>query len=266
MRTFGRLLGYAAAALLLLYLGAMMLAWAFQDRLLHHGWAGPSVAMVDAVPGLAEVAIPGPEGVPLRAWYRPADAGRPTLVIFHGNAGFQWRKLEALASEGFGLLMTSYRGYAGGPGEPSESSLLTDARAALKWAETGGIRPEEIVLYGESLGTGVAARMAMEPGNWRALVLDAPYTSVVDRAAEIYALFPVHLLLRDRFETDNFIAAINTPLLILHGTDDIVIPVEHGRTLLELASEPKHGVWIEDGTHLLPPERVAEEVAAFLSN
>ena len=260
-----RVLGWLAAAVLLLYLTAMTLAWAFQDRLLHHGWAGPSAAQVAAVPGLTEVAIPGPDGAALRAWYREADAGRPTLILFHGNAGFGWGKLEAFAARGFGLLMTSYRGYAAAPGTPSEAGLLADARAALAWAAAGGLAPEETVLYGESLGTGVAARMALEPGDWRALVLDAPYTSIVDRAAEIYSIFPVRFLLRDRFETDTFIDRIDTPLLILHGTADIVIPVEHGRTLLDLAEEPKRGVWIDGGTHFLPPDRIAAEMADFLA-
>ena len=265
MRVFARLVGWLAAAVALVYLGAMTLAWAFQDRLLHHGWTGPSEAQVAAVQGLTEIAIPGPDGAPLRAWYREADAGRPTLILFHGNAGFQWRKLDALAAQGFGLLLTSYRGSAGGPGTPSETGLLADARAALAWAEAGGLAPEEIVLYGESLGTGVAARMALEPGEWRALVLDAPYTSVVDRAAEIYYFFPVDLLLRDRFETDSFIADVDTPVLILHGTADMVIPVAHGRALFDMATEPKRGVWIDGGTHFLPPNRIADEVADFLA-
>ncbi len=254
----------AAFTLALVYGGAVGLVWANQTQLLHRGWQGPTAQMVADVPGLAEVQLPA-DPTPLRAWYREAEPWAPTLIFFHGNAGFQWRKLDAFAARGYGFLVTSYRGYAAGAGTPSEAGMMEDARAALAFAQAQGIAPEDTVLYGESLGTGVAARMAMEDGAWRTLVLDAPYTSIEDRASEVYFWLPVSLLIRDRFDTAAFIDQVETPLLILHGTEDDVIPIDHGRALLDLATEPKQGIWIEGGNHYLLPEVVAGALEGFLA-
>jgi pimeloyl-ACP methyl ester carboxylesterase len=246
----------------ILYLGVVVALWSVQDRLIFPGWVGPSVAQVAAVPDLTEITIPGDPD--LRGWYRPAAPGRPTLVVFHGNAGFQWPKLTAFAARGYGILFATYRGFAGNPGAPSETGLMADGRATLARAAALDLRPEDVVIYGESLGSGVAARMALEPGDWRALVLDAPYTSVRERAAEMYPYLPVRPLVRHAFDTLSIIEEVEAPLLILHGTADFVIPVEHGRTLLAAATEPKAAVWFEGGSHLLPAEPVAEAVDAFL--
>jgi pimeloyl-ACP methyl ester carboxylesterase len=265
MRRLRRVATSVLIGAVVLWAGATAGLWAMQERLIFPGWAGPTAAQVAAVPGLAEVVTPGPGGVGLRAWYRPADPGRPTVILFHGNAGFQWPKLTALADRGYGLYLTAYRGFAGNPGTPSAEGLLADGSAALDYAlGAWAIAPEETVLYGESLGTGVAARMALEPGAWRALVLDAPYTVLSERAAEMYPILPVRRLIRHDFDTLSIIDRIETPLLILHGTDDFIIPVSHGRALLTQAEAPKRGVWIEGEDHFLPADRVAGEVEAFL--
>ncbi|MEM7489793.1 MAG: alpha/beta hydrolase [Pseudomonadota bacterium] len=257
-----RRIALAVAAVYLLALGAL---YAAQDALVFPGWAGPSPDTVAAVPDMAEIVVPGPDGTTLRGWYRPADPGHLTMIVFHGNAGFQWGKLPPLAARGYGLLLVTYRGFAGVPGAPSEANLLADGRAALAHAAALGVAPEDTVLYGESLGTGVAARMALEPGRWRALVLDAPYTSIPDRATEMYPIFPVRALIRTQFDTLSIIDRVDTPLLIFHGTDDFVIPDTHGRALLAAAAAPKHGIWIEGGTHFLPPGPIVEGIEAFLT-
>ncbi|MBM2577580.1 alpha/beta hydrolase [Jannaschia sp. Os4] len=253
----------AAGVAALLYLLALAALWALQERLLFIGWDGLTDGEVAMVPGLAEVEVPGPDG-PLRGWWRPPDAGRETIVVFHGNGGFQWPKMIPWARRGHGVLLVAYRGYAGNAGAPSEAGLLDDARAALAFAAAQGVPETRTVLYGESLGTGVATRMAAE-GDWRALVLDAPYTSIPDRAAEIYGIFPVRAMIRTRFETRAVLPEVEAPVLILHGTADRVIPVAHGRALLAVAGEPKDGVWVEGGTHFLPPEVVDRAMAGFLA-
>lgn len=258
MRRWAIRLTALAAAAYLLILG---LLWAQQDALIFPGWVGPAAAQVEAVDGLTETVIPG--DVLLRAWVRPADPGAPTLVVFHGNAGLQWRKLTAFAARGWGLVVPTYRGYAGNAGAPSEAGLIADGDATLAFARARRLTPAQIVLYGESLGTGVAARMATRPGHWRALVLDAPYTSVAGRAAELYPWLPVRQLIRHRFDTAAILPSIDAPVLVLHGTADRVIPIHHGRALAAAARDGT-GVWIEDGTHYLPAARVAAEVAAFL--
>jgi fermentation-respiration switch protein FrsA (DUF1100 family) len=160
--------------------------------------------------------------------------------------------------------MAAYRGFAGNAGAPSAEGLVRDAEAALAHAAAAGLPPGRIVLYGESLGTGVAARMAAGGAPWRAVVLDAPYTSLAGRAAEMYPWVPVRALIRHEFDTLDLMDRIAAPVLVLHGTDDRIIPVEHGRALVA-ALPGARGVWVEGGTHFLPPDRVAAELAAFLA-
>ncbi|TFL18741.1 alpha/beta hydrolase [Jannaschia formosa] len=257
MRWLARILVLVA----LLYAGAVAALWAAQEALIFPGWGGPTAEQVASVEGLREIVIPGE--IPLRAWSRPADPGQPTIVVFHGNAGTQWSQLPPFAERGWGILLPAYRGFAGNAGHPHEAGLYADAEATMAQAAAMGLTPGEIVLYGESLGTGVATWIAARPEGWRALVLDAPYTSVADRAAESYPFVPVRALIRHEFDTAGRIGAVEAPILILHGTADGVIPISHGRALARLVPDAR-AVWIEGGTHLLPPGRVAEEMADFL--
>ncbi|WP_043920612.1 alpha/beta hydrolase [Jannaschia aquimarina] len=245
------------------YMAVVTALYLAQDRLIHVGWAGPAPQAVAAIPGLTEISVESDAGY-LRGWHRPAASGRPTLIVFHGNGGFYWRRLDAFAQRGWGILLVPYRGYAGNPGAPDEAGLMEDGRAVLAHARgVLGLPAEDILLYGESLGTGVAARMALEPGGWRGLILVAPYTSVEDRAAELYPWVPVRTLLRDRFATDEIIARVEAPILIVHGTSDPVIPVAHGRALAALAPETKT-TWIDGAGHILPVPTVTRAIAEFL--
>jgi pimeloyl-ACP methyl ester carboxylesterase len=256
-----RALTRLAALAALLYVLAVGGLWAFQETFIFPGWEGPSAVQVASVPGLEEIVIPGT--VPLRAWMRAAGPGAPTIVIFHGNAGTQWSQLEAFAARDWGILIAAYRGFAGNAGDPTEAGLYADAEAVLAYAAETGLAPGETVLYGESLGTGVATRMATQDAGWRALVLDAPYTSVTDRAAEHYPWVPVHALIRHEFDTKTILPQVAAPILILHGTEDEIIPIHHGRELAALVPRAS-AVWIAGDDHFLAPDRVAEELAAFL--
>jgi fermentation-respiration switch protein FrsA (DUF1100 family) len=255
-----------AAIPVTLYLLALAALWFFQDALLYPGWAGPAVEWVEAVPGLEEVSVPGETGA-LRGWWRPPGPGQPTVAVFHGNAGFQWMKLHAFAERDWGILMVAYRGFAGNAGTPSEAGLVADGRAALDWLAARGVAPGDTVLWGESLGTGVATRVALSGedggGDWRALVLDAPYTSLHDRAEEMYGIFPVRPLMRDEFDTAGIVGDVSAPILILHGTADRVIPAAHGRALAAMAPDATLEI-VEGGTHFLPPQLVAGRLERFL--
>ncbi|MEL7182568.1 MAG: alpha/beta hydrolase, partial [Pseudomonadota bacterium] len=226
----------AAVALIVgIYLLLLGLLWSMQERLIFPGWSGPSASAVASVPGLEDIRIPHGDGSTRSGWWRQPDDGAPTLVIFHGNAGTQWGRLPAFAARGFGILLIPYGGYAGNPGAPSEPGLMADGMVALAALRAKGVKPEDTILYGESLGTGVAAQMALEPGDWRGVVLDAPYLSVAQRAAEVHWYFPVDHLIRHRFDTASIIQDIQAPILILHGTDDRVIPIHHGEAVFALA-------------------------------
>ena len=142
----------------------------------------------------------------------------------------------------------SYRSYSGSSGEPSEVANIKDAVFAYDWLMSKGISADDVVLYGESLGTGVATQVGV--GRRAAgLILDAPYTSFSDIAQHAYPYMPVRTFLKDRYQTDGYIKLINMPLLILHGARDQVIPVGFGQSLFETAKQPKKIVVFPSGQH-----------------
>lgn len=182
------------------------------------------------------VTIRTPDGLDLLAWHWPAAGRRATILYLHGNAGHIGHravKIRPLVDAGYGILLLAYRGYGGNPGRPTEAGLLTDGEAALAWLVQRGDGP--VVLYGESLGSGVATALAGNPVV-RGVVLEAPFTSLVDIARRRYPILPVRLLLADRYPNSDRIAGIGAPVLIVHGDRDTVIPVAHGRRLAALAS------------------------------
>jgi len=195
--------------------------------------------------GVQEVGLKTADGLNVVAWYWPAPAGRPTVLLFHGNGGSlrsQRYRLKYFKEAGMGVLMPAYRGYAGSDGTPTEAGLYLDARAAMDWLNERGIRDEEIVLYGQSLGSGVATKVASER-NVALVLLEAPYTSTVDVAAWRFPIVPVQWLMTDRYESIGRIGSVKAPLLIMHGGADYVIPQFLGRRLFEAANQPKEGFW-----------------------
>jgi hypothetical protein len=192
-----------------------------------------------------------PDGARLVAWYGKARQGQPTLLYFHGNGGGlvdRAPRIERFMAEGWGVYMMAYRSYSGSSGSPSETANVADARLAYGALALEGVEPRSIILYGESLGSGVAARIATERPV-AGLILDAPYTSIVELAAQIYPYLPVRRLLLDRYETDKVIAQVKVPVLILHGEHDQVVPVAMGRALAGLANEPKRLATFPNGSH-----------------
>jgi hypothetical protein len=232
-----------AAVLLAAYFGQRRLMY-FPDRT-----RTPPVAV--GLLDVAERTLDAPDGARVMAWYGKARPGEPTLLYFHGNAGSLAARAERVRrfmGEGWGVYMMSYRGYGGGTGSPSETSNIADARLPYDALVSEGVAPASIILYGESLGTGVAARIAAERPA-AGLILDAPYTSIVEIAAQAYPYLPVRYLLKDRYETRSYIGKVRIPLLILHGERDPVIPVTMGRALAKLANEPKRLVTLPNAGH-----------------
>lgn len=210
---------------------------------------------IDALPPTLEdaeiITLQTEDGLTLRSWWMPPAEDAPVLLYFHGNAGSLLDRTERyrrLRERGYGLLALSYRGYGGNPGSPSEQGLYADARAALAYIRTQGMSDSRIILYGESLGTGVAVQLATEmmPG---LIVLEAPYTSVAARGQELYPFIPVKLLIQHRFDSLRKISQVKAPLLLFHGERDTVIPVHMGRTLFEAANEPKKAMFFKDNGH-----------------
>ena len=194
------------------------------------------------VPELAEVSLKTDDGLSLLAWHRPpADAALPSLIYLHGNAGhigMRADKVRPYLDAGFGVLLTTWRSFSGNPGKPSEDGLYHDGRAARDFLAKAGVAPANMVLYGESLGTGIAVHLAAEQTP-AALVLEAPYSSIAEVAQARMPLMPVRRLLLDHYDSKSKIADVAAPLLIVHGARDGTIPVRFGEKLFAAASEPK---------------------------
>lgn len=202
--------------------------------------------------GVREIALATEDGLRLMSWYRPPAGRAPVILYCHGNGGhigFRAERLLRFAEEGYGVLMLEYRGYGGNPGRPSEAGLYADGAAALAFLGREGIGPERTVLYGESLGGAVAVRLALRcrPA---ALVLECPFTSLVDIARLRFPFLPVRPLLRDRFEVRSAIGGVKAPVLVLHGECDGIVPVACGRAVLAAAPEPKEGWFAPEGRHM----------------
>jgi alpha-beta hydrolase superfamily lysophospholipase len=195
------------------------------------------------------------DGVRVVMMHRAASAGLPTVLHFHGNAE-QVRDTEhlaeAVAKHGVGFAAVEYPGYPHAGGTPSEKGIYQTAEAALKVLETRGVSSGDLILMGQSLGSGVATELAHR-GRGRALVLAAPYTSMGDMAALAITWLPSRWLVRDRFDNASKASAIPIPVLILHGTRDSLIPIDMSRalaqrfgraTLVEIDGADHNDLWL----------------------
>ena len=239
------------AVALALYAALLVGLYVFQRTLLYRPDTGvPDIAAI-GVAGLRPITLVTADGLALLAWYRPPETGRPVVAYFHGNGGhlgYRGARLQRFDAANLGVLIVEYRGYGGNPGAPTEAGLYDDARAALDFLAAQGIAPAHIVLYGESLGSGVAIRMASER-IVGAVILEAPYTSIAAVAQVHYPFVPAHRLIKDRFDALARIGQVRAPILVLLGGRDVVVPPRFGRTLFDAAREPKE-LWIApDGGH-----------------
>ncbi len=179
--------------------------------------------------------------VTLTVWYGVAPSATQTILYFQGNAGNIGDRAEKFASffdAGYSVLAVSYRGYGSSTGTPSEKGFYEDARTAIDYLKSQNIPLDFILVYGESLGTGVATHVA---ANYPigGLILEAPYTSIVDIGQSRYPFIPVRRLLRDKFDSYLNLPNIKVSTLIIHGTEDTVIPTIYGKRMYSLANEPK---------------------------
>ncbi len=201
--------------------------------------------------GVEEVTLITSAQQRLFSWFGRAKPSQPTILFFHGNGGSvsgRRGKIQQLMDKGYGVFMVGYPGYGGSEGSPSEDTFIDAAKLSLRYLLDTGIEASDIVIYGSSLGTAVAVQLAAEHVA-RALVLEAPMSSVREIAQSQYPFLPVELLLKDPFLTVDYIARVQLPLLVVHGTADTVIPISSGRKLFEMANEPKIFHAVQDAGH-----------------
>jgi hypothetical protein len=193
--------------------------------------------------------------IPLTSWYVAPKNNMPVFVLFHGNAGNiseRAFKQRFFTQRGYGFLLAEYRGYGRNAGSPTENGLYTDARAALAWlTKTQKIDESRIILFGESIGCGVASEMAIEFKKSRALILEAPFTSAVNIVGDVYPwLLPFKYLTLDQYDNAAKAPYFSMPVLIVSGDHDRVIPHRHSLELLETVGSPvKTLVTLKGGDH-----------------
>jgi len=232
-------LAYGAIALLL---------FLFQDRLAYYPQVGRNLELNPRNYGLdhTPLTLTTSDGERLDAWFVPAPPSDAVVLIFHGNAGNMTHRLDTVAMFnrlGYGVLIFDYRGYGRSSGRPSEQGLYRDALAAWQYlTDERGIAPGRIVLFGESLGGGVAAWLAAQldsAGRPGALVLSSVFTSAPELAADLYPWLPTKGLVRLRYDSRSALASIHCPVFVAHSPEDDIIPFRHGQRLYEAAGEPK---------------------------
>jgi hypothetical protein len=234
----------AAALAALAYAGILAALFLLQSRLIFFPEIGREDATTPRDAGFAyeELRLATADGETLHAWYVPAPEARGVALLFQGNAGSIAQRvawLPLLAALRLDALLVEYRGYGRSSGTPSEAGLRHDADAAWRHlTEVRGRRPEQVVVFGESLGGAVAAGLAarQRPG---ALVLMASFTSLADLGAELYPWLPVRPLLRFRFDTRAALAQVRCPVFIAHSRDDEIVPFLHAEALHAVAPQPK---------------------------
>lgn len=239
-----------------------------QKDLLYFPGVGRFAPQEWALKELQPLDVTAEDGLKITSWYAPARArDKMTIVFFQGNTGhlgYRNYKVRPWLDAGYGLLMVGYRGY-GNPGSPSEEGLYMDAQASIDAIKAKGVPENGLVFYGESLGSGVAVQMATEYGI-AALILEAPFTSVVDVGASRYPFVPVRLIWRDRYDAVEKIGAVHAPLLLLHGEADQVVPIRFGKKLFDAANDPKQAVYLpEVGHNNIYGLKVQQLVLSFLS-
>ena len=217
------------------------------------------------MPEAEEVVLDTSDGERVIVWHVPPRGQKPVVLYFHGNgASLRWRvdRFRTLTSDGTGLVALSYRGYGGSSGSPTEPGLLSDASAAYAFALTR-YPPARIVLWGESLGSGVAVALAAEKPVGH-MVLESPFTSAVDVGAGRYWFVPVRLLMKDQFRSDLRIGKVTAPVLVLHGERDRIVPIVLGERLYAMINAPKRFVRFPDAGHNDIGARAVQAAREFL--
>jgi uncharacterized protein len=231
----------------LIYAGLLVMLYIQQRSLMYF----PDKARPALVENVQLVKVTAEDGLQLEGWFAPPENGMPVIIYFHGNASHYAARLPKVVdyiNADYGVLLAGYRGYGGNPGFPSEQGFYKDARAYMEFLSAINLPHNKTIIYGESIGTGVAVQMATE-SKAAALILEAPFSSTADVAQSIYWFVPVRYLMRDQFRSIEKIKNVKSPILIIHGEGDNTIPIGFGRKLYEAAIDPRQFIVIEKAGH-----------------
>ena len=238
---------------ILTYFFILFSTYIFQRSLLYHptenNYSGDKISV-----DVEKIKIITQDNIELVSWYHKKNLNNyKTILFLHGNAGSlenRIHKINHFKDMNVNFLIIAWRGFSGNEGKPTEKGLYEDARSAVSWLESNGVSEKNIIIYGESLGTGIATEIAQNK-NFAGIILESPFTSMIDAGKDKYPYLPVKLLLKDKYESNKKIKNINSPILIMHGKVDKIVPFHMGKKMYELANEPKYYYFSEYDDHMM---------------
>ena len=239
--------------LFFVYLILLVFIYFYQRSLLYHpnenNYSGDNLTVK-----VEKVKVQTSDNLKLNGWFHKKNlSDYKTIIYFHGNAGTldnRIHKLNHFKDIDVNFLIIAWRGFSGNEGKPTEDGLYIDGKSAVNWVLEQGIKEENIVLYGESLGTGITLEIAQNK-NFAGVILETPFTSMVDAAKNFYPYIPVNLLLKDRYENEKKVRSINIPIMIMHGEKDTIVPFSMGKKSFEIANEPKYSYFTNYDNHMM---------------
>ena len=244
---------FTVSSIIIAYIVVIIFVYFYQRNLLYH--PSENNYQNDTIQfNHQEIFIKVNDEIKLKSWIINKDLKNfKTLVFFHGNAGDlsnRIYKLNELDKLNINILLISWRGFSGNEGYPTEKNLYEDAEAAIDWLNKKKVSNSQIILYGESLGTGVAVEIASK-NNFNSIILESPFTSIENSAKIYYPYLPVSFLLKDRYDSISKIKKINSPILIMHGRKDDIVPFFMGKKLFEKANSPKDSYFTDIDDHMM---------------
>ena len=258
---------FLVSLVVLVYLLVTLGLYIFQRSLLYHpvenNYYGDKLTV-----NIEKVKITTDDNIDLLAWYHKKDIKKyKTILYFHGNAGSlenRIHKINHFKDMNINFILLAWRGFSGNKGKPTEQGLYQDARSAVKWLINQGVTEENIIIYGESLGTGVATEIAQNK-NFAGVILESPFTSMIDLGKKYYPIFPVKLLLKDKYESEKKIKNLKSPLLVMHGKKDKIVPFYMGEKIFDMANNPKFNYFTEMDDHMMDyDENLINEIDLFI--
>ena len=252
-----------------IYLFILISVYFYQRNLLYqpneNNYSGDKLLV-----SIEEVKIKTKDNIELKSWYHDKNIKKnKTIIFFHGNAGSlenRIHKINHFKDMNINFLLVSWRGFSGNKGKPTENGLYEDARSAVKWLNSKGVKEDKIILYGESLGAGVVTEIAQYK-NFAGIILESPFTSMIEVGKDKYPFLPVGLLLKDRYESNKKIKKIKSPILIMHGKVDKVVSFDMGKKMYELANKPKYSYFSEYDNHMMEyNEKLLNELKKFINS
>ena len=249
--------------LLIIYISVVVFLFFYQRKLLYHPSENNYLDETQLNHKIEKTYIQSNDK--LVSWYFKKNSKFKTILFFHGNAGKldnRVYKLNELSKFDLNYLIVAYRGFSGNTGKPTESGLYEDANFAKIWLNKNGVKDKDIIIYGESLGTAVAVDLGSR-FKFSGIILESPFTSMLELAQKYYPIFPVKLILKDKYESRKKVNDIKSPVLVMHGKKDKIVPFYMGEQMFETLSTLKYSYFNDKDDHMM---EYNEELLASIKN